>query len=156
MGFIQEKGKKKLLSQIGLKMCIRDSYRKAIDLYYEDPENYKLPQVLLDEMFKVSHRQYHTGFFFNEPNSESQIYNTNDHVREYDVVAIVYDYDENTKIATCKQRNKFVKGDNVEILSPSSLGESFVVEDLYNEEGEEMCIRDRIKGICRRRINSRI
>ncbi|WP_294351748.1 U32 family peptidase [uncultured Clostridium sp.] len=113
-----------------------NAYRKAIDLYYEDPENYKLPQVLLDEMFKVSHRQYHTGFFFNEPNSESQIYNTNDHVREYDVVAIVYDYDENTKIATCKQRNKFVKGDNVEILSPSSLGESFVVEDLYNEEGE--------------------
>ncbi|MBE6051111.1 MAG: U32 family peptidase [Clostridium sp.] len=113
-----------------------NAYRKAIDLYYEDPENYELPKVLLDEMFKVSHRRYHTGFFFNEPNSESQIYDTNNHVREYDVVAIVYDYDEETKIATCKQRNKFVKGDNVEILSPNSLGESFVVEDLYNEDGE--------------------
>ena len=34
------------------------------------------------------------------------------------------------------RRNKFVKGDKVEILSPAITGDSFVVNELYNEEGE--------------------
>ena len=49
---------------------------------------------------------------------------------------IVYDYDEETQIATCKQRNKFVKGDKLEILSPGLTGEEFEVVELFNEEGE--------------------
>ena len=113
-----------------------NAYRKAIDLYFEDPENYKLPEVLREEMFKVSHRVYHTGFFFNEPNEESMIYDTNNHVREYDVVAIVQSYDKETGIATCRQRNKFVKGDKIEILSPSKFDNEFVAEEIYNEKGE--------------------
>lgn len=115
-----------------------NAYRKAIDLYYQDPENYKLPKVLRDEMYKVSHREYNTGFFFSEPKSDAIIYHTNDHVREYDVVAIVHEYDEETQIALCKQRNKFVKGDKVEILTPGEFGESFVVEEIYNEDGESI------------------
>lgn len=115
---------------------IVNAYRKAIDLYYNDPENYELPKEIYDEIFKVSHRQYYTGFFFSEPKAEGIIYNTNDHIREYDVVAIVYDYDEKTKLATCKQRNKFILGDKAEILSPNSVGESFVIEELFNEEGK--------------------
>jgi len=114
---------------------IVNAYRKAIDLYYSDPENYQLPTVLKEELYKVSHREYYTGFFFNEPKEDGIIYNTNNHIREYDVVAIVYDYDEGTQIATCKQRNKFVLGDTVEILSSNSVGESFIIEKLFNEEG---------------------
>ena len=113
-----------------------NAYRKAIDLYYADPENYKLPKYLLDEMYKVAHRRYHTGFFFNEPMEEGLIYDTNNHVREYDVVALVLDYDKETGLATCRQRNKFVKGDIVEILSPEITGEPFAVDELYSEDGE--------------------
>ena len=115
-----------------------NAYRKAIDLYYEDPENYKLPKNILDELYKVAHREYHTGFFFNEPLEEGLIYHTNNHVREYDVVAIVHDYDEETQIATCKQRNKFVKGDRLEILTPGSFGEEFIAQEIYNEDGEPL------------------
>ena len=114
------------------------AYRQAIDLYCEDPENYKLPKVLLDEMYKVSHREYHTGFFFNEPKHEGIIYKTNNHVREYDVVAIVHEYDEETQIATCKQRNKFSMGEKVEILSSNSDGGEFVVEEIYDLEGNKL------------------
>ena len=39
------------------------SYRMAIDAYYEDPENYKFDSSLLDEIKKVSHRDFTTGFF---------------------------------------------------------------------------------------------
>ena len=104
----------------------------------EDPENYKLPKALLDEMYKVSHREYHTGFFFNEPKHEGIIYKTNNHVREYDVVAIVHEYDEETQIATCKQRNKFSMGEKVEILSSNSDGGEFVVEEIYDLEGNKL------------------
>lgn len=114
------------------------AYRQAIDLYCEDPENYKLPKALLEEMYKVSHREYHTGFFFNEPKHEGIIYKTNNHVREYDVVAIVHEYDEETQIATCKQRNKFSMGEKVEILSSNSDGGEFVVEELYDLEGNKL------------------
>ena len=112
------------------------AYRKAIDLFYKDPENYKLPSEIYNEVYKVSHREYYTGFFFDEPKSDGIIYNTNDHVREYDMVAIIQEYNEETQIALCKQRNKFVLGDVVEILSPDSSGESFVIEELYDEDGK--------------------
>ena len=115
-----------------------NAYRKAIDLYYENPEEYKLPKEIKEELYKVSHREYYTGFFFNEPKSEGLIYNTNFHVRDYDVVAIVLDYDEETGIATCRQRNKFVLGDKVEVLSPTEMGKEFIVSELYNEDGEKV------------------
>ena len=115
-----------------------NAYRKAIDLYYENPEEYKLPIEIKEELYKVSHREYYTGFFFDEPNQNGLIYNTNFHVREYDVVAIVLDYNEETGIATCKQRNKFVLGDKVEMLAPNSMGEEFIIEELFDEEGEKI------------------
>lgn len=117
---------------------IVNAYRQAIDLYYKDPEHYKLPKELYDEMFKVSHRQYYTGFFFKEPKEDGLIYNTNDHVREYDVVAIVKEYDEATEMALCKQRNKFVQGDKIELLSPNKFGEEFIADEIYNEEGNKI------------------
>ena len=40
------------------------SYRMAIDEYYRDPENYKFNESLLDEIKKVSHRDFTTGFYF--------------------------------------------------------------------------------------------
>lgn len=117
---------------------IVNAYRQAIDLYYKDPENYKLPKELYDEMFKVSHRQYYTGFFFKEPKEDGLIYNTNDHVREYDVVAIVKEYDEATEMALCKQRNKFVQGDKIELLSPNKFGEEFIADEIYDEDGNKI------------------
>ncbi|MGL5617235.1 MAG: peptidase U32 family protein [Sarcina sp.] len=117
---------------------IVNAYRKAIDLYMKDPENYKLPEALRNELFKVSHREYHTGFFFNEPKADAMIYKTNNHVREYDVVALVLDYDEENKMAICRQRNKFVKGDKLEILSPKEFDKEFIAEEFYNEKGEQL------------------
>lgn len=115
-----------------------NAYRKAIDLYYEDPENYKLPKAVRDELYKVSHREYNTGFFFSEPKEDSIIYHTNDHVKEWDMVAIVLDYNEETGMALCKQRNKFIQGDKLEILSPNCFDESFTADEIYNEASEKV------------------
>ncbi|NLK93633.1 MAG: U32 family peptidase [Clostridiales bacterium] len=128
---------------------IVNAYRKALDLYFSDPENYKLPKELLDEVYKVSHRKYFTGFYFNEPKEDGFIYDTNNHIREYDVVGIVIDYDNKTKMATLKQRNKFSLEDEVEILSPKSFNEKFKINKLLDEEDNPLETANHPGMICK-------
>ena len=94
------------------------AYRKAIDSYYADPVNYKSNPDWLEEVKKVSHRDYYTGFFFGIPETGAQIYGTSSYIRNYDIIGIVLDYDEKTKLCKLTQRNRFFKGDEVEIIQP--------------------------------------
>ena len=47
------------------------AYRQALDLYWQDPEHFRLPDWLEEETRKVSHRQYSTGFIPLSPPSLS-------------------------------------------------------------------------------------
>ena len=38
--------------------CVTGAYRAAIDAYLADPAHYEMPQFCLDEVNKVSHREY--------------------------------------------------------------------------------------------------
>lgn len=114
---------------------ITNAYRKAMDIYKADPKNFKLPQWLKDEVFKVSHRAYCTGFFFGHP-KESQYYENGGYIREYDVVAIVQDCYGGRIYA--EQRNKFNKGDEVEVLSPDGEPVTLTVEEMFDEHGNEI------------------
>lgn len=114
---------------------ITNAYRKAMDIYRSNPENYVLPQWIKDEVFKVSHRAYCTGFFFGHP-KQSQYYGDGGYIREYDVVAIVEGCSNGRIYA--QQRNKFNKGDELEILSPEGEPIKLIAEHLFNENGEEI------------------
>lgn len=59
------------------------AYRKAIDQYYRDPENYKFDRTCMDELKKVSHREFTTGFYFNKPTGQDQNYRTGAYTRDY-------------------------------------------------------------------------
>lgn len=84
------------------------AYRQAIDAYLADPLNYKFNPEWMDSLMKVSHRAYHTGFFFGK--TGEQIYDTSSYIRTADIVGIVREYDEETKTAVIEQRNKlFIK-----------------------------------------------
>ena len=83
------------------------AYRKAIDKYYENPAGYEFDPVWLEEVKKVSHRDYYTGFFFGIPDTGAQIYGSSSYIREYDIVGIDLDYDEETGLAKVSQRNRF-------------------------------------------------
>ena len=109
---------------------ITNAYRKAMDIYKSDPEHFELPQWLKDEVFKVSHRAYCTGFFFGHP-KESQYYENGGYIREYDVVAVV-DGCSGGRIY-CTQKNKFNKGDDIEVLSPVGSPVKFTVEEMFDE-----------------------
>ena len=114
---------------------ITNAYRKAMDIYKADPEHYSLPQWIKDEVFKVSHRAYCTGFFFGH-RKESQYYENGGYIREYDVVAIVNECHDGRIYAT--QRNKFNKGDELEVLSPVGEPVKIIAEKLYDEWDNEI------------------
>ena len=109
---------------------VTNAYRMAMDIYKKDPENFKLPEWIRDEVFKVSHRAYCTGFFFGHP-KDCQYYENSGYIREYDVVAIV-DKCENGRIYAT-QRNKFNKGDELEVLPPYSKPVSLKADELFDE-----------------------
>jgi len=114
---------------------VTNAYRMAVDLLKNNPAEYKLPEWVRDEVFKVSHRKYCTGFFFGHP-KECQYYENSGYIREYDVVAIVEECKEGTLYAT--QRNKFNKGDEIEILAPGEHYDVMTINHMFNENGEEI------------------
>ena len=111
------------------------AYRKAIDKYYENPAEYKFDEKWYDEIKKVSHRDYYTGFFFGIPDTGAQIYGSSSYIRECDLIGIVMDYDEKTGIAKVSQRNRFFLGDEVEIMQP---GEDFFTQKVEILKDENM------------------
>lgn len=114
---------------------VTNAYRMAADILKKDPENYKLPDWIREEVFKVSHRKYCTGFFFGHP-KDCQYYENSGYIREYDVAAVVDECKGGMLYAT--QRNKFNAGDEVEIISPQKMYDTCKVEKLYNEDGEQI------------------
>lgn len=125
--------------------AIVKSYRQAIDAYLENPEGYELKQSWVDNLLKVSHRSYHTGFYFNEPNK--QVYDTSSYVRDYDIVGVVKEYDEVNKIATIEQRNRVFEGDKVEVLGPVGENYEIVLSDMHDGKGEKIEVAPRAQMI---------
>lgn len=114
---------------------VTNAYRMAVDEYYKNPDNFRLPDYIRDEVYKVSHRKYCNGFFFGAP-EESQYYENSGYIRNYDVVAVVESCENG--IVYCTQRNKFFAGDTVELLAPSKKPVELTLEKLYDEENNEI------------------
>ncbi len=114
---------------------VTNAYRMAVDEYYKNPDNFILPDWIRDEVYKVSHRKYSNGFFFGTPEN-SQYYENSGYIRNFDVVAVVEKCENDT--VYCTQRNRFFKGDTVEILAPSQKPVILTLENIYDENGDEI------------------
>lgn len=112
------------------------AYRQAIDAYFENPENYTLDKEILNELEKVSHREYTSGFYFGKPTEEQQLYTSNTYIQEYGIVGVVRSWDKESKTAVIEQRNKFEQNDTLEVLTP--VGENFTItaSDMKDENGD--------------------
>ena len=117
---------------------IVSAYRKAIDAYYEDPENYRFNPEWLAELKKVSHREFTTGFYFDKPTNKDQNYQTSAYTRDYSFVGLVKGYDPETGLALVEQRNKMNLGDEIEVFGPYRDFFSQKIEVLLNEDGEPL------------------
>ena len=116
---------------------ITNAYRVAIDAYLKNPsDDFKAPQWAIDEVYKVSYRDYCTGFYFNAPNEDANISFEGGYKRHYDVMAEVKDCKDGYIIA--EQRNKFSKGDVLDALQPSTEPVVFTAEQLLDKDDNEI------------------
>ncbi len=111
------------------------AYRNAIDEYLKNPtDDFKVSQWILDEMEKMSHREYTTGFNFG-PIVNGQVLNTGGYIRNWDVCALYNDYKDGRLIVD--QRNRFFEGDVLEVVEPDKKPYKITVKELYNETAGE-------------------
>ena len=130
---------------------VTNAYRMAIDAYLADPENYSFDPLWYRELESVSHREYCTGYYLDEPMKNPQLGSHTGYIRDkaYFATALEYNEDEAKKIAETGialenekgrlyrfiQRNKVKIGDSAEIISPSKVGRACVAEELYLPDG---------------------
>lgn len=116
---------------------VTNAYRAAIDGFMKNPTmDYKPEQWIVDEVRKISYRDYCTGFYFGHPKDNAQIYYDGIYKRDWDLIANVLSCDGER--VTLEQRNKFLEGDELEVMSPSEKPFMIKVEDLRNEKGEKI------------------
>ena len=112
------------------------AYREAIDSYFEAPEKFQIKQEWIEELDKVSHRAYTTGFYYGRPTEKDQIYGSSSYTQTSDFVGLVLDYDAETGFATVEQRNNMKKGQEIEIFQPKLPGYRQILGEMYNDLGD--------------------
>lgn len=114
---------------------VTNAYRRAIDAYFENPrDDYRPEQWLIDEMRKISYRDYCTGFYFADPEDDASISLRGGYNREWDVMGIVEKWENG--VAYCSQRNRFFEGDELEVLESDKPPFSITASGLKNAENE--------------------
>lgn len=97
---------------------VTKAYRQAIDSYCEDPEHFQVQPEWLAELDKVSHRAYTTGFYYQQPSAEDQIYGSSSYMQTSDFVGLIRSYDAATGWAVAEQRNHMKCGQEIEVFQP--------------------------------------
>lgn len=111
-----------------------NAYRHALDSYLKDPDNFTLEPWIKEELEKISHREYSTGFFYGtEP---GQTTGNGGYIRHYNVVAMGEGYADG--VATITQRNKFYVGDTLDVLPPSGIPFAIIAKSLTTDTGEKV------------------
>ncbi|MCW2278035.1 U32 family peptidase C-terminal domain-containing protein [Heliophilum fasciatum] len=108
-------------------------YRQALDRYLQKGSKRISPEWW-DELTKISHRQYTTGFLYGRPGQDTE----KTEQREYDFVGLVQDYNPVTKQATIEVRNRIVSGDLLEIVGPSNPPFLLIAHEMVDQETGEV------------------
>ncbi len=118
--------------------AVTRTYRKAIDDFFASPLKYQqnIPYYK-EEISKCTYRQFTTGFFFDKPNEDAQIYDSNTYVKEYTYLGIIRSKTEDG-LYELEQRNKFSLGDVIEVMKPDGRNIPVAVRRITDEEGNDM------------------
>ena len=112
-----------------------NAYKTELNSYLRDPENYVFNPKSLYELESVSHREYATGYFFDNCSENAQISSDGGYLRDKAFLSTVSDVDEENGRAVLCQRNKSVNGQVCELVSPGKDSVEFILEDMRDEKG---------------------
>lgn len=115
-----------------------NAYRCAVDDFASSgfSHDFKPEQWIIDELTKISYRDYCTGFFFNDPTEDANISLKGGYNREWNVAAICL-YCKDGRLYG-SQRNRFFDGDIFEVMEKGKKPYKITVTDLRNAEGESI------------------
>lgn len=115
-------------------------YRKVIDEYCNEKENYQYNKAYEKILRNCANRDSVPQFFGNENDENCGYYNGREEVSNQDFLGVVLAYDEKTKLATIEQRNYFKVGDVVEIFGPQIHTITYPVTEIWDESGNDISV----------------
>lgn len=110
---------------------VTGAYRQCLDAALAGRP---LDPVWRDEVEKVSHRHYSTGFFYGPP---GQFTEDARYIRDWQILAVIESCDE-TGLAWASLRNKFCAGDAVELVGPGVRPVAFAAPVMADEAGDPL------------------
>ena len=110
---------------------VTGAYRHCID---DIAAGRPMDPVWMEEVNRVSHRNYSTGFYFGHPGQYTE---NSRYIRQWQVAAIVEECDE-TGIARCSLRNKFSAGQELELVGPDFRPLSFTASSMKDMDGNSL------------------
>lgn len=111
------------------------AYRRAIDSYLKDPENYKFDESLDKEVISSSHRPFTSGFYFGNPMEDGQYNNNQVAIPKSTFKGEVHEAKDGRIYFTLK--NGLNEGETVSVMGPE--GDVIVeVKDLRNDENKHV------------------
>jgi putative protease len=113
-------------------------YRKVIDAYCADPENFVIQQEWLEELDKCANRETAPAFFEGVPGYKEQMFGNHSKKTTFDFVGLVLDYDAETHMVTLQQRNFFKPGEEGEFFGPEIENFTQKIDKIWDEKGREL------------------
>lgn len=124
-------------------------YREAIDAYIANPHNYSVRPEWLEELQKISHRAYTSGFYFNKTTQHDQIYGSSSYEQTFDFIGLVKSYDSSTKMAVIEQRNNIKIGQKIEIMQPGKANFVQTITEMFDMEGNSILVAPHAQQLLR-------
>jgi putative protease len=103
-------------------------YRRALDEYLADPAGWRCRPEWLEELSKLSHRGYTTGFLFGEPRNVGQEYHSA-YIRSHEFVGLVEEAGPGDRIVV-GVRNRIRTGDELEFVGPNMRSARLVIAEV--------------------------
>lgn len=113
---------------------VTKAYREAVDRYMQDPGSFAEDERWQALLNRTVHREFATGFYFDKPMENAQIFPEKTYHRPAFVVGVVTGYDAECGCAIVSQRNKIFQGDTLHVLMPEGYCEPIVATELWDEE----------------------
>lgn len=110
------------------------AYRAALDAIAREGDSYSFRKEWLEELCKISHRGYTTGFLFGQPEDVGQEYHSA-YLRSHLFVAVVEE-DLGDGRFVIGVRNRMQSGDAVELMGPSMRNAALVIEGMIDLKGQ--------------------
>ncbi len=113
------------------------AYRRALNALREGRWSERVVQQCMEELRKVSHRDFTKGFYYGRP-TDAQNTATGGYLRTHEFVGAVLSYDAQSGRALIEERNPIRVGDSLEFFGRAIDGFAAEVEGITLESGEEV------------------